>query len=103
MFETAQFVADLRVALRESQPSLAVRELVERAVADRHALERALGTPSRADLAVLHADADVTVLHAVWAPHMSLLPHDHNMTAVIGLYNGREDNTFWRRSEPGIE
>jgi len=103
MFDTAEFVADLRVALRETQPSLAVREVVERAISDPRGVERGLGAPSRADLAVLHAGADVTVLHAVWAPHMNFLPHDHNMTAVIGLYGGREDNTFWRRAEPGLE
>ena len=28
---------------------------------------------------------------------MTLLPHNHNMFAVIGLYGGREDNMFWRR------
>jgi predicted metal-dependent enzyme (double-stranded beta helix superfamily) len=28
---------------------------------------------------------------------MTLLPHNHNMFAVIGIYGGREDNIFWRR------
>ena len=28
---------------------------------------------------------------------MTLLPHNHQMWAVIGLYTGREDNIFWRR------
>jgi len=26
-----------------------------------------------------------------------LLPHNHQMWAIIGLYTGREDNIFWRR------
>jgi predicted metal-dependent enzyme (double-stranded beta helix superfamily) len=39
---------------------------------------------------------------------MTLLPHNHNMFAVIGIYSGREDNLFWRRlpgngSDPGLE
>ena len=29
---------------------------------------------------------------------MVLLPHDHRMWAVIGIYSGREENIFWRRS-----
>jgi len=33
----------------------------------------------------------------VWAPYMTLMPHNHNMWAVIGIYSGREDNIFWRR------
>ena len=26
-----------------------------------------------------------------------MLPHNHRMFAVIGIYGGREDNLFWRR------
>jgi len=28
---------------------------------------------------------------------MTIMPHNHEMWAVIGLYSGREDNIFWRR------
>jgi predicted metal-dependent enzyme (double-stranded beta helix superfamily) len=28
---------------------------------------------------------------------MTLMPHNHQMWAVIGIYTGREDNIFWRR------
>ena len=28
---------------------------------------------------------------------MTVIPHDHRMWAVIGIYGGREDNIFWRR------
>jgi len=28
---------------------------------------------------------------------MTLMPHDHRMWGVIGVYTGREDNIFWRR------
>jgi len=28
---------------------------------------------------------------------MSVLPHNHNMWALIGIFSGREDNIFWRR------
>jgi len=33
----------------------------------------------------------------VWAPMMTIMPHNHSMWAVIGIYTGREDNIFWRR------
>lgn len=32
---------------------------------------------------------------------MTLLPHNHQMWAVIGIYTGREDNIFWRRLPGG--
>ena len=31
-----------------------------------------------------------------------MLPHNHRMWAVIGIYTGREDNIFWRRV-PSLE
>jgi predicted metal-dependent enzyme (double-stranded beta helix superfamily) len=33
---------------------------------------------------------------------MAIYPHEHAMWAVIGLYGGREDNTFYRRSSSGL-
>jgi predicted metal-dependent enzyme (double-stranded beta helix superfamily) len=32
---------------------------------------------------------------------MMVMPHDHRMWAVIGIYSGREDNIYWRRV-PGV-
>jgi predicted metal-dependent enzyme (double-stranded beta helix superfamily) len=49
----------------------------------------------------LYQAADLTVLNVIWAPWMTLLPHNHKMWAVIGIYTGREDNIFWRRLVPG--
>ncbi|MFQ5938003.1 MAG: hypothetical protein ACE5LB_16505, partial [Acidiferrobacterales bacterium] len=37
-----------------------------------------------------------------WGPGMAFPPHDHRMWAVIGIYGGREDNTFYRRSSEGL-
>lgn len=28
---------------------------------------------------------------------MMVMPRNHRMWAVIGIYTGREDNVFWRR------
>lgn len=103
MFEIEQFVVDCRAALAESQPMLAVKEVVARTVSDDRALLSTLGEPHQADLTLLHSAPDLTVLHGVWAPNMRLYPHNHNMWAVIGIYGGQEDNTFWRRDPQGLE
>jgi predicted metal-dependent enzyme (double-stranded beta helix superfamily) len=34
---------------------------------------------------------------------MRLMPHDHRMWAVIAVYQGTEDNQFFRRSSDGAE
>ena len=33
---------------------------------------------------------------------MNLMPHNHLMWANIGIYTGREDNIFWKRTANGI-
>lgn len=97
MFETQRFVADCRAAVRGRDAHQAVQELVQRAVSDPGRVLAALGEPERAGVQRLHVADDLTVLNIVWGPHMTLMPHDHQMWAVIGIYTGREDNIFWRR------
>lgn len=88
-----------RAALREHTPALAVRDALRELVADPAALEGALGVVERGGITPLYRADDLTVLHVAWTPGMALNPHDHRMWAVIGLYGGREDNAFYRRSE----
>jgi predicted metal-dependent enzyme (double-stranded beta helix superfamily) len=58
--------------------------------------------PEQAGITLLHHADDLTVLHVVWAPGMSIYPHDHRMWAVIGIYEGQEDNAFFRRTAPRV-
>ncbi|HET9050824.1 MAG TPA: hypothetical protein VFO60_03925, partial [Candidatus Dormibacteraeota bacterium] len=98
-----ELIGACRGALTEAQPTLAVREIVARAVAEPARLQRALGPISEGGLHVLHGSAELSVLHVVWAPRMHLPPHDHRMWAVIGIHGGAEDNHFFRRRGAGIE
>lgn len=97
MFQTDRFIEDCRVALREADASVAVRELVARAVSDPLDFMRAVGEPQRAGVNVIHRADDLTILNLCWGPHMSFQPHNHCMWAVIGIYAGREENTFYQR------
>ncbi|HKD19695.1 MAG TPA: hypothetical protein VKG23_17710 [Thermoanaerobaculia bacterium] len=103
MFEINGFIAGCRTSLQESAPQLAIRQIVERAVSEPRDVERALGTPKRAEMQILHRSPELTVLNLIWGPRMSLYPHDHRMWAVIGLYGGREDNVFYRRTASGLD
>ena len=51
---------------------------------------------------MLYNAPDLTVLDVVWPPLISLFPHNHRMWAAIGIYGGREDNTFYRRQGSAI-
>ncbi len=99
MFQKDRFVEDCRRAVRDGQK--AVREVVLEAVGDPSGIIAELGEPTKAGVYPLYSGADATVINFVWAPCMTLLPHNHNMLAVIGIYGGREDNMFWRRLPEG--
>lgn len=92
-----QLIQDCAAAVSDVAPTKAVREILARAVAEPAALLRALGEPERAGIQRLHVSDELTVLNVIWAPRMTLMPHNHNMWATIGVYGGREDNIFWRR------
>jgi len=101
MFELDQFIADCRAAVAQDSSHKAVREVVAKAVAEPGSVLKGLGEPKRAALTKLYHGPDLTVLNVVWGPHMTIMPHNHNMWAVIGVYSGREDNIFWRRLPEG--
>src|SRR5262245_27885170 len=102
-WNTTARIIDCWAALKQATPELAVKELLERTVASPAEVEAALGTPREGKIGVLHHAPDLTILNVVWTPGMAVYPHDHRMWAVIGLYGGREDNTFYRRSPEGLQ
>jgi predicted metal-dependent enzyme (double-stranded beta helix superfamily) len=96
MFDLDRFIADCRAALGERAAFPAMREVVARAVEAPGAVVKALGEPGRAEVQTLHRSADLTILNLIWGPQMMVMPHNHEMWAVIGIYTGREDNILWR-------
>jgi predicted metal-dependent enzyme (double-stranded beta helix superfamily) len=101
MFELDQFTADCRAALAADNSHKSVREVVARAVSDPATVLKALGEPKRSEVQKLYHSSDLTILNVIWAPRMTIMPHNHQMWAVIGIYTGREDNIFWRRGLGG--
>jgi predicted metal-dependent enzyme (double-stranded beta helix superfamily) len=98
-FDLDQFISDCRSAIQQDASHKFVREVVARAVSDPPAVLNALGEPEQGEIKPLYRSNDLTILNVIWAPWMTLLPHNHQMWAVIGIYTGREDNIFWRRLE----
>ena len=98
-----RFVADCIAANEEADAQAAVNEVLARAVSKPEAVLEALGAPDKAGLNVLLSSPALTIFAATWTPQMNLMPHDHLMWANIGIYTGREDNIFWKRTSNGIE
>jgi predicted metal-dependent enzyme (double-stranded beta helix superfamily) len=101
MFNKDHFIQDCMHAVAEGQA--AVRELVAEAVSDSAGVMSELGEPEHAGITALYRSPELTIINFVWAPCMILMPHNHQMFSVVGIYEGREDNIFWRRTESAIE
>ncbi len=98
-----RFVADCIAANEESESQAAVNEVLTRAVSKPETVLAALGDPGKAGLKVLLSSPTLTIFAATWTPQMNLMPHNHLMWANIGIYTGREDNIYWRKTANGIK
>lgn len=96
MFDIDRLAADCRAALAD-RGSDAIREVVQRAVADPDEIIAALGEQTGAMVGVLVRAPDLTILNVVWGARQWTLPHNHHLRAIIGIYSGGEDNMFWHR------
>lgn len=102
-FDPERFVDDVVRARQESDRRAAIRDVLSRSMSDPRDVMRGLGEPVSAGAQTLYHGEDLTILNIVWAPLMLLLPHNHRMWAMIGIYTGREDNILWQASGPTIE
>jgi predicted metal-dependent enzyme (double-stranded beta helix superfamily) len=101
MFDKDRFIETCVGAIADGQD--AIRELVAQAVSEPRALLSTFGEPTHAGITPIYRSPELTIIHFVWAPNMSLMPHNHQMYSVVGIYSGREDNVFWRRTPSSIE
>lgn len=100
MLDLDDLSTDLEATLAEASPALAVKEILSRWVA-RPADVAATLAPVAGGIRLLHHTPRLTAIDAAWAPGMRLMPHDHRMWAVIAVYQGVEDNEFFRRGDSG--
>lgn len=106
MFDVKQFVEDCK-----GKSPGAVKELLEDALRDPDSVKQALDSfASGKDITkasvgdmVYFRSPELTILKAAVPPKFKTPPHSHNMWAVIGVYDGQENNTFYRRSGDSLE
>jgi predicted metal-dependent enzyme (double-stranded beta helix superfamily) len=103
-FDAERFIDDCKRASQQTTDTQAgVQEVLAQAIANPSAVLSGLGAPLKGGLRTLHRCAELTILNIVWPPLMQLMPHEHGMWCLIGIYTGREDNIFWQRREAGLE
>jgi predicted metal-dependent enzyme (double-stranded beta helix superfamily) len=96
MFDLDRFRSECCAVADRGAAQQTICEILARAVEAPGAVLKALGEPRRAEVQTLHRSADLTILNVIWGPRMTVMPHTHNMWAIIGIYTGREDNILWR-------
>ena len=99
-FDAQRFVEECRAANQgATDAQAAVQEVLARAMADPRAVLSGVGEPQKGGIQTLYRSPALTILNIVWSPLMQLMPHEHRMWALIGIYTGREDNIFWQRRD----
>ena len=105
MDELDDFVATCQSLLGEANAEERVAEAMRPLLAEPSVLgpliEDLRSVPGEA--AVVHRSDELTVLGLEIAAGFVSPPHNHTLWAVAGIYEGAEDNVFYRRSEDGIE
>jgi predicted metal-dependent enzyme (double-stranded beta helix superfamily) len=97
MFNLDNFVADCCAAVEADPTHRGIHELAKRTFADPSSVLQPLGQPTDNSIVPIYRSKDLTIINVVWKPGMTIMPHNHEMWAVIGIYCGREDNILWRR------
>jgi predicted metal-dependent enzyme (double-stranded beta helix superfamily) len=105
MFTLDGFVEDCRRLAVGPHGPKQVLALMREVVADPEAIAAAVPPLEKGQSALsapLFRSADLTVLNASLGPGLVTIPHDHRMWAVVGIYEGEETNTFYRRAGEGL-
>ena len=102
MFDLEAFLDDCRTAARDTDPRAAIRGLLQRTLEHEDEVADAIGK-DEGGIDVLYNADDITVLNVIWAPHMTIYPHEHRMWATIGIYGGTEENRLFRRGTEQIQ
>ena len=98
MFSLDNLIADCKSAVANGRSAQAeVREILTKAVSEPGAVMKELGEPEKGGVVKLYDSDELTIINVIWSPFMTIVPHNHEMWANIGIYTGREDNIFWRR------
>jgi predicted metal-dependent enzyme (double-stranded beta helix superfamily) len=97
MFDLNVFIDDCRAAVVRDTSHKSAQAIMQRVFTDTDAILVALGKPTTGGLTTLYRSKELTILNVVWKPGATLMPHNHKIWAIVGIYIGQEDNSFWQR------
>ena len=106
MFDLQEFIGSCKQFVGAPDGARRVLNLMRSLVGDAEGIKSVVVPGERAspirDVSLFRS-SELFVLNATLYPHFKSPPHAHRMWAVIGIYEGQENNTFYRRSGKGLE
>jgi predicted metal-dependent enzyme (double-stranded beta helix superfamily) len=104
MTDLAAFVQTCASLVDEPDAAERVADAVQAVIADAGALSARIEAlrPAPGQAAVVHRDDNLTVLGLEVAAGFVSPAHNHTIWAVVGIYQGNEDNIFYDRMSDGI-
>jgi len=94
-FDLNDFVRAMRDAAKATDAPSQVRSVMEAAFKHPSAIKAAMSSFS-GEGEVLFEDETVSIWYCGFEPDTHIPPHDHQTTATIGVYEGAENNHFYR-------
>lgn len=105
MIDLDSFVTACRAVLTEEDAAERVAEVMRPLVADTDDLSREIErrrAESGGGPVIVHRSDDLTVLGLAVPAGFVSPAHNHLMWAVVGIYQGAEDNVFYQRQAHGL-
>lgn len=99
-FVLDDFLTEIKKAAREADPQPSVRAILDRVFASPEAVAAALPDYAEDDV-VLFEDETVSIWHCRFQPGRPVPPHNHELSANIGVYAGVETNRFYKSADTG--
>lgn len=89
-------INDLKAAAGGQNPEAAVQSILAAFVREPEAAKAALPDYDEDDV-ILYEDETVSIWFCRFQPGMTVPPHDHRMSATIGVFQGVEQNDLYNR------
>jgi predicted metal-dependent enzyme (double-stranded beta helix superfamily) len=101
-FDLDSFIDRARLAASKPQPEQAIESLMRDTFADPDAIRDAMAGYTGEEM-LLFEDESISVWYCGFDPARHVPPHDHQTTAIIGVYAGEEINHFYRPADDRLE
>ena len=99
MFDLHEFVKQCQLAIDKPKPAQQIEVLVKEAISDPEAVKEAFinakDVERQGPISFAWRDGNLSVADVTTPPGLKSPAHNHKMWAVIGVYDGQEQNRFF--------